>query len=59
MIKKIDGNATQRPTVSNNLNPWELSKTEKPTIAHTQAGPRPQHCTTGAASSGFSGKGYA
>jgi hypothetical protein len=31
------GNPTGRPTVSTNLDPWELLETEPPTKEHTQA----------------------
>ena len=36
-----DGNPIGRPTVSTNLDPWELPETEPPTKEHTQAGLRP------------------
>ena len=32
-----DGNPTRRPTVSTNLDPWELSETEPANKEHTQA----------------------
>ena len=35
-----DGNPIGRPTVSTNLDPWELPETEPPTKEHTQAGLR-------------------
>lgn len=35
-----DGNPIGRPTVSTNLDPWELPETEPPTKEHTWAGPR-------------------
>ena len=37
-----DANPIGRTTVSANLNPWELPKSEPPTKEHTWAGPRPQ-----------------
>ena len=36
-----DGNPIGRPTVSTNLDCWELPETEPPTRQHTQAGLRP------------------
>ena len=36
-----DGNPIGRPTVSTNLNPWELPETKPPTKEHTWAGPWP------------------
>ena len=36
-----DGNPIGSPTVSTNLDPWELPEKEPPTKEHTQAGPRP------------------
>ena len=35
-----DDNPIGRPTVSTNLDPWELPETEPPTKEHTQAGLR-------------------
>ena len=37
-----DGNLIERPTVSINLDPWELPETEPPTQEHTWAAPRSQ-----------------
>ena len=43
-----DANHTGRPTVSTNLDPWELLDTDPPTKEHTQLGPRPWHiCSRG------------
>ena len=36
-----DGNPIGRPTVSTNLDPWELPETEPPTKEHTLACPKP------------------
>ena len=39
-----DDNPIGRPTMSTNLDPWELLETEPPTKEHTQAGLRaPEH----------------
>jgi hypothetical protein len=36
-----DSNPTRRPTVSTNLDLWELPETEPPTKKNTEAGLRP------------------
>jgi hypothetical protein len=38
-----DRNSTGRPTMSTNLDPWEVPETEPPTKRHTRAGPRLLH----------------
>jgi hypothetical protein len=38
---EADGNPIGRPTVSTNLEHWELSETKPPTKVHTWAGPKP------------------
>jgi hypothetical protein len=38
-----DGNPIDRPTVSTNLDCWELSETEPLIKEHKEAGPRPWH----------------
>ena len=38
---EVDGNPTERPTESTNLDPWELSESEPPTKEHTWAEMRP------------------
>ena len=44
--RKIDGpkedkDSIGRPTISSNLDPWELPETQPPTKEQAQAGPRP------------------
>ena len=53
-----DSNPIGRPTVSKNMDPWELPVTEPPTKEHTLAGPRPpKHMQQRAALSDLSGRG--
>ena len=55
-----DGNPIGRPTVSANLDPWELPETKPPTKEHTWAGPRPLTLMKQrTALSDLSGRGYA
>jgi hypothetical protein len=57
-LKEMVGNPIGRPTVSTNLDPWELQKSESPTKEHTGAGPRSQtHVQQRAASSGLRERG--
>ena len=54
-----DGNPTGKPTVSINLDPWELPETELPTKEHTIRSLRSLvHMQQWTALSGLRGKGY-